>query len=272
MRRLTAEAERLALDLVSTHPAHDDFETVTMLAGPLSVRIAGRLVGLTEAQIEDFVTATGLLAKRPELSLYGAASSVLINLEGGVPMVDDLVRSGDFTERQAAAFVQLFWIASALSSRLALPNAILVLLENPSLHAEIRSDPQLLMRFIDETLRLHPPGFGVPRSTATDSRLGGAKIPAGAMVEARLDAANRDPTAFDAPTEVRLDRDTPHLSFGHGPHRCAGASLARQTIAAGLNAVLQKDGRLREAQPLSTLRWVESYEVHAPEYLWITWE
>ncbi|MEZ7814846.1 MAG: cytochrome P450 [Burkholderiaceae bacterium] len=58
--------------------------------------------------------------------------------------------------------------------------------------------------------------------------VGGQAIPAGSLITLCIGAANRDPTVFDQPDLLRLNR-TPnkHLAFGFGIHQCAGLSLAR---------------------------------------------
>ena len=50
-----------------------------------------------------------------------------------------------------------------------------------------------------------------------------------------------DEAAFDEPFRFRIDR-TPnnHVGFGHGPHFCLGANLARLEINVMLNAVLDR--------------------------------
>src|ERR1700677_4389948 len=61
-----------------------------------------------------------------------------------------------------------------------------------------------------------------------DVDLFGTAVHAGAMVLAVIGAANRDPAAFSDPDRFDISRDpSPHLAFGHGPHFCLGAPLAR---------------------------------------------
>ena len=44
-------------------------------------------------------------------------------------------------------------------------------------------------------------------------------------------SGNRDPEEFEAPDEVRLDRDpNRHLTFGMGPHRCVGSHLGKTIL------------------------------------------
>jgi cytochrome P450 len=44
-------------------------------------------------------------------------------------------------------------------------------------------------------------------------------------------SANRDEDVFDAPDELRVDRNpNPHLAFGIGTHYCMGANLARAEV------------------------------------------
>ncbi|GAB3882249.1 hypothetical protein GCM10029964_039710 [Kibdelosporangium lantanae] len=56
----------------------------------------------------------------------------------------------------------------------------------------------------------------------------GVRIGKGEPVSAAMVAASRDPHVFAEPETLDLTRDAGgHLAFGHGPHFCLGASLAR---------------------------------------------
>jgi cytochrome P450 len=61
-----------------------------------------------------------------------------------------------------------------------------------------------------------------------DRVIGGKTIRAGERLLLLLGAANRDPAAFAAPDDLKVDRGgPPDLVFGAGHHFCLGASLAR---------------------------------------------
>lgn len=66
-------------------------------------------------------------------------------------------------------------------------------------------------------------------------------IPADGRVIVSYGAANRDPAAFEAPDEYRLDRgEMRHLGFGFGVHFCLGAGLARLEGRIVLDALLSR--------------------------------
>jgi len=53
--------------------------------------------------------------------------------------------------------------------------------------------------------------------------------------------ANRDPSVFEQPNELVLDRKgNRHFSFGIGVHRCVGSNVARTVFKSMLTAVLDR--------------------------------
>lgn len=53
--------------------------------------------------------------------------------------------------------------------------------------------------------------------------------------------ANRDPSVFESPNEVILDRKgNRHFSFGIGVHRCVGSNVARTVFKSMVTAVFDR--------------------------------
>jgi cytochrome P450 len=69
-------------------------------------------------------------------------------------------------------------------------------------------------------------------------------------------SANRDEDVFDEPTRFDVGRTgNDHLAFGHGPHFCLGAHLARLQMRAMFTAVLD---RLDDIEPAGEPRRLRS--------------
>ena len=79
-----------------------------------------------------------------------------------------------------------------------------------------------------------------------------------------LGAANHDPSMFDDPHALRLDRPNAnrHLAFAAGIHYCLGASLARLEATVAIGRLIRRfdtielDSRADIPRPL-TIRGVE---------------
>jgi cytochrome P450 len=71
--------------------------------------------------------------------------------------------------------------------------------------------------------------------------LGDVDIPAGSTV-LLWGAANRDPSVFERPDDVVLNRPAPrrHVAFGRGIHYCVGAPLARMETRIALSVLLER--------------------------------
>ncbi len=96
----------------------------------------------------------------------------------------------------------------------------------------LRADPTLVSTAVEEYLRYFSPLAHIGRTVAADGEVGGHRFARGELVSLCFAAANRDPRVFDAPDECRIDRrPNRHVAFGHGPHTCLGAPLARMELA-----------------------------------------
>lgn len=144
----------------------------------------------------------------------------------------------------ADEFEKLFWlfcVAGNETVRNALPGAMQALLEHPDELARLRADPQLLDGAVEEMLRWWTPVIQFRRTAATDVTLGGVAIRGGDKVVVFFSSANRDETVFAEPDRLDVTRaPNPHLAFGHGPHFCVAAQLARVQMRAMVAAVITR--------------------------------
>ena len=147
-------------------------------------------------------------------------------------------------------FENLFWLFSVAGNetlRNGIPGGMVALTTNPEAQRRLRADRSLLPSAVEEMLRWWTPVMHFRRTAAADTELAGVKIAAGDKVVVWFSAANRDPDVFPHPDTFDPARSpTDHLSFGHGPHFCLGAHLARVQMRAIFNAVLDLWG---EAEP-----------------------
>ena len=108
-----------------------------------------------------------------------------------------------------------------------------------ALQVRLRAEPALLPKACDEILRVCGPLVANQRVATRDVELGGRQIKAGERVTLMWPAANRDEEVFEAPAEVRLERDPSRsLLFGAGIHVCPGAPLARLELRVALEELL----------------------------------
>jgi hypothetical protein len=116
------------------------------------------------------------------------------------------------------------------TTRGAIGGGLAALIENPRERERWARNPDLTPLAIDEIVRLVTPVNTMARTVMADTEIAGEKLAKGERLVLFYASANRDETIFDAPEELRLDRNpNPHLAFGIGEHFCMGAHLARKT-------------------------------------------
>ena len=139
-------------------------------------------------------------------------------------------------------FENLFWLFAVAGNetvRNGLPGGMFALLRHPDELARLRADRSLLDGAVEEMLRWWTPVMNFRRTATADTVVGNVPVRKGEKVVVWFSSANRDEDAFEEPTRFDVGR-TPndHLTFGHGPHFCLGAHLARVQMRAMFTAVL----------------------------------
>jgi cytochrome P450 len=185
----------------------------------------------------------------------------------GEDLISDLLRAqerdGSLDEDDIVVLVSILIGAGSETTNLGGLVLIQTLLEHPEQLKRVRDDRSLIPNAVNEIMRFAFGGpAGMQRFAVRDFQLRGKMIRKGQMLLLALGGANRDPAVFPNPDVIDLDRDTREsLVFGHGPHYCLGANLARQEMGCMLDAALDivTDGsRLRqdlmEFQPMGIFK------------------
>jgi cytochrome P450 PksS len=163
--------------------------------------------------------------------------------------------------------VQLLY-AGHETTRNLIGNGLYSLLEHPDQLERLRREPALVPTAVEEVLRYEPPIVFTSRVALEPDDIAGVAIPAGALLQVALVAANRDPEAFPDPDRFDIARgENPHLTFGFGAHFCLGASIARMEGRVAFETLLGRFRRIEFAgdkpswAPATALRSLEGFQV-----------
>ncbi|MFF3838572.1 cytochrome P450 [Streptomyces sp. NPDC001930] len=150
--------------------------------------------------------------------------------------------------------------------------AVLALLARPEVTEELRADPGLLPKAVDEFLRHDPPVQMITRWAHRDTALAGRSVRRGDRVQLVLGSALRDPERFPDPETLDFHRDSGrHVAFGLGIHYCVGAALARAEAEIGLGTLLDRLPALRSgARPRVEVEYAPDWVFHDPSRLALT--
>ena len=149
--------------------------------------------------------------------------------EGGWGMaVFEAADRGECTHEEAERLVRSFLSAGVDTTVNGIGHMVLALAGHPEEYQKLRSNPSLVRRAFEESLRWDSTVQTFFRTTTKRVEVGGAEIPEGQKVLLFLAAANRDPLHWDEPDAFRIERNTSGpVGFGFGIHQCLGQMVAR---------------------------------------------
>jgi cytochrome P450 len=162
------------------------------------------------------------------------------------------------------------FVGGAETTTNALSHGVMLLIEHPEVWQAVKADPEnMVPRFAEEVLRLEAPVQSLRRVATVDIELHGVTIPAGALINLRYGAANRDERAFECPESINLERKNPrsHLAFGTGAHVCLGAPLARRELYLSFHALVDRVDELRFIDGVSTFEHPVNYSLRGLKQL-----
>ncbi|GAA5214967.1 cytochrome P450 [Streptomyces thinghirensis] len=270
--------------------AGNEGDLMRSFAVPVSLTVITELLGVPYEERDRFGGWVGVIfspdhppeaAMKANEDLMGYLAGLVARRreQPGEDLLSVLVEARDagdrLTESEMVGLAAAVLIAGFDVTSNNLGNQLYALLSSPSHLRQLRDDPALVPQAVEEMLRYIRPGTGesIPRVAAEDVELGGALIKAGEAVLPSLMSANRDAAVFENPDTMDFTRThNPHLAFGHGPHHCVGAQLARLELQLAIETLLRRLPGLRLAVPADEVPWLPPQAVwSAPVNLPATW-
>lgn len=285
MVAMEPEIERVAADYIGRALQQGTVDFMTAVSNPLPLKVVSQLIGFQRASLDELLQAAfdstsvvgGTLSRLQLLRI--SARALLIyrkltqELKSATPGDDTIIGSlrksadaGVLSIREATAILHTLLSAGGESTTSLIGNAVRILAERPALQQQLREQPALIPKFLEEVLRLETPFRYQLRSVVRDTRLGEVDLPAGATMLLFYGAGNRDPEAFERPDEIDLNRPVRHMAFGRGIHMCIGAPLARLEARTVIKVLLDQT-RSIALDAHHAPRWVESLQVRRHESL-----
>jgi cytochrome P450 len=178
------------------------------------------------------------------------------------------------TDEELLSFVQEVLVAGNETTRNTLISGMTRFLENPEQLHLLKEDPSLAINAVEEILRLETPASAMWRIATRETTLGGVKLPKGAIVSLRYDAANRDESQFQDPEvfDIRRPNARSHVSFSHGPHHCMGQHLARKELSIAFPKLLSRLEHVRMVAQRSDVRVKPSVMIRSRRELHIAFD
>ena len=240
------------VDLLDAVANSDKVEVISQLAAPLPAQMIGLFLGFPDEmwpKLAEWSEKSIALGGGPEymndegitaVFEFAGACSHLYESKKECP-ADDVMSQWIDTEREGLGSLPfsldqiisdclLLLDGGAETTRTVIARTLVELAKDEDIWNDLKQSSDLSTA-VEEFIRFVTPIHNMCRVATENVQIDGVTIKEGDQVVLMYSSANRDPSHFDDPEILKVNR-TPnhHLSFGHGTHFCLGASLARLEI------------------------------------------
>lgn len=254
-------------------------------AYPLPARIVADLIGMEEAErvatakVIDMMVDTTVSPEQAQATLAGWRDAMSRHIKRktehpGEDITSDLIAArADGTSLSEVELTDTIFAILGAGSETTInffDNAITALLSHPEQLEAVRSGRRTWDDVIDEVLRYQSPLAHLPlRYAVDDLELGGVSIRKGDPILVNYAAVGRDPALHgEGADEFDLDRESKdHLSFGHGPHYCLGAGIARMVATVGLSTLFERYPEVTLAASVDSLQPLPTFIMNGHQSL-----
>ena len=243
---LAGSIRSCAAGLLDAAEPREEIDFVAALAAPFPITVIADLLGIDEADRDDFRRWSDAAIESPDLpptetmAALGELSGFIVEHirakrdRPGEDLVSLLVQAEvdgcPLSKEELFMFLLTLLVAGNETTRTLLSGSALVLDEHPEQRAALATDRELVPGGVEECLRWVTPVHAFCRTATADTEVGGTRIAEGDYLCMLYASANRDELVFGddaARFDVRRPANPMHLAFGFGEHVCLGASLAR---------------------------------------------
>ncbi|MFJ7151781.1 cytochrome P450 [Streptomyces sp. NPDC100445] len=290
MQRLRPLAELRATELLDAmEDAGAPADLMEHLHGPFPIAVIRDFLGVDEkdwhrwAETGEALLSAGAESKERAAQVARANRARIAELirrrraeprEDLAGVLAQAVEADEITEDEAISLATAVQVSGGHAVRNNSGSMMYALLTHPGHLDRLRREPELLPRAVDELFRYvpHRNGVGIPRIAVEDVTVGGELIRAGEVVYNAYVVANRDPEVFPDPDALDFDRENrAHLAFGHGPHHCLAAVMARMEAEVMIGTVLTRFPGIRLAVPPQEVEFQRQGLIRGPRTLPVTW-
>jgi cytochrome P450 len=260
VERLRPFLRTAAEELIDGFAAHGSCEFVAEFADVYPSLGLCELIGVPRedrSRFCDWANTIGLgfsfLELAPRIAEVDAAVTHLLDYTGALAAArrreprDDLVsriaqaadEEGGWSEFEVRGFIAGLVFAGHETTKNQLGSMVAVLAERPDIWDAVAQRKLEVETVVEEVLRYRSAATSVGRTVAEPVEHDGERLEAGTRVFISLWSANHDEGVYPrADTLAPADNATmPHVAFGHGPHHCTGAALARAELQEALRAL-----------------------------------